>query len=146
VISLKERINDCFERSLSGKPAPEDSPEMDALLAYLDWISFPVKNIKETPWRGLPDIKISHKPDPKRGAEVYERFCSSCHMQNGQGNQSYPPLWGSESFNSGAGMNRVETLAGFTYYNMPYQTPMLTKQESLDVAAYITSQDRPKLK
>src|ERR1700739_1138586 len=39
VISLQNRIQECFSRSEAGKPLPEDSSQMKALMAYLDWLS-----------------------------------------------------------------------------------------------------------
>ena len=35
VTSLQERINDCFQRSMNGKPLPFDSAEMNAIMAYI---------------------------------------------------------------------------------------------------------------
>jgi thiosulfate dehydrogenase len=142
-ITLVERINNCFERSMSGHPAPENSSQMKALIVYMDWISSPVKEIKDTPWRGLPELETKHIANAKDGAQVYQRFCAECHGPKGKGDEKYRPLWGPTSFNDGAGMNRLETLASFVFYNMPYQTPMLTKEQALDVASFIVSQERP---
>ncbi len=56
----------------------------------------------------------------------------------------FPPLWGSNSFNWGAGMHRVNTAAGFIKANMPLGKPnSLSDQEAWDVAAYINSFPRP---
>ena len=41
--------------------------------------------------------------------------------------KTIPPLWGSNSFNDGAGMNTLEMLAPFIYLNMPYQQANLTR-------------------
>ena len=58
-----------------------------------------------------------------------------------------PPLWGDDSFNDGAGMARLITLANFLHSNMPhgadYRNPMLSVEEAWDVAAYVESQARP---
>jgi thiosulfate dehydrogenase len=49
------------------------------------------------------------------------------------------------SFNSGAGMHRLNTMASFVRYNMPQNAPgTLSDQESYDVAAYVLSHSRPK--
>ena len=57
----------------------------------------------------------------------------------------YPPLWGAKSFNSGAGMHRIATMAAFVRYNMPYGGPanVLSKQAAYDVSAFILSHKRP---
>ena len=58
-----------------------------------------------------------------------------------------PPLWGSDSFNDGAGMARLITAANFIHFNMPhgadYLHPQLTVEQAWDVAAYVISQPRP---
>jgi thiosulfate dehydrogenase len=54
-------------------------------------------------------------------------------------------LWGEHSWNDGAGAARVYTLAGIIRYTMPYLDPgSLTDQDAQQVAAYITSQPRPR--
>lgn len=37
--TLKERINGCMERSMNGEALPNDSREMEAMIAYLKWLS-----------------------------------------------------------------------------------------------------------
>ncbi len=59
-----------------------------------------------------------------------------------------PPLWGHDSFNTGAGMARLITLANFIHYNMPhgsdYLDPQLSVEEAWDLAAYVEEQERQK--
>ena len=59
-----------------------------------------------------------------------------------------PPLWGPDSFNDGAGMNRLITIANFVHSNMPNGTswvmPMVTPEDAWDVGAYVVSQPRPR--
>ena len=38
VVSLEERINGCFRRSMNGKPLPAESADMQAMVAYFDWM------------------------------------------------------------------------------------------------------------
>src|SRR3546814_7456590 len=57
----------------------------------------------------------------------------------------FPPLWGPDSYNWGAGMARIDTAAGFIKANMPLGKPFsLTDQEAWDVAAFVDSHERPK--
>lgn len=146
--TLAARINACFEKSINGKPLPEDGPYMQALLAYLDWISLPAAN--HTPsWLGLKPLSTNVSPDPNRGAELYIKNCALCHGKDGQGQPrkkdlSYPPLWGEHSFNQSAGMNKISTLSSFVFYNMPYGEPSLTTEEATHVASFINKQSRPK--
>ncbi|EAJ9227878.1 cytochrome C [Campylobacter jejuni] len=39
VITLADRINGCFERSMNGKRMPSDTPKMKAMLTYMQWLS-----------------------------------------------------------------------------------------------------------
>lgn len=147
--TLAERVNACFEKSMNGKALPIDSHKMKAILAYLDWISHGTPSKSIPPWLGLKELRSKHVPNAENGKVVYETYCSICHGEDGQGqprkaNLSYPPLWGPHSFNDAAGMNRLSMFASFVYYNMPFGQAFLTVEEALDVAAFVTSQPRPK--
>ncbi|MDI9874037.1 c-type cytochrome [Flectobacillus rivi] len=153
--SKEKRINDCFERSLNGKALDSTSKEMRAMVAYMDWIGSDVEK-KHTPkGTGIFKLKLLKRAaDPTKGEEVYTQKCQSCHQTNGQGilaeggkKFTYPPLWGKNSYNDGAGLYRLSNLAGYVKYNMPlgvtYQNTQLSDEEAWDVAAYINSQTRP---
>ena len=53
VNALQDRVNDCFERSMNGKPLPYDSDEMRGILAYIWWLS------KDVPTKGVRDRTVS---------------------------------------------------------------------------------------
>jgi thiosulfate dehydrogenase len=155
VESIEKRINDCFERSLNGKPLRESSKEMRAMVAYMKFLGENVKKGDKAPGSGLKDLPfLSRAADPSKGKVVYELRCASCHQSNGQGiidgiGQSYvyPPLWGPHSFNDAAGLSRISNMAKYVKYNMPlgvsHETPELSDEDAWDVAAYIESQPRP---
>lgn len=152
VISLADRITNCFQRSMNGKSPPVNSRIMNDLVNYLQWISKEVEQIKDIPWLGLPEIKSKHKPDPRAGEKIYDQYCSACHQPNGEGGgilgeedgKSIPPLWGHKSFNDGAGMSTMKMLAPFVYLNMPYQQAVLTEEQALDVSSFVLLQRRPR--
>ena len=115
VITLKERINGCMWRSMNGKNLPEDSPEMEALIAYIKFLGHWTPEGVRIAGMGL--LPLPNPPlaaDGGRGEEVYADLCTSCHKEDGQGERntlpqlgySIPPLWGDDSFNAGAGMDR----------------------------------------
>jgi thiosulfate dehydrogenase len=150
VNALQDRVNDCFERSMNGKPLPLDSDEMRGILAYVWWLSKGVPTGVEVRGRGFARVKASRAPDPDRGRTLYVERCTSCHGLDGQGRSGpngeyvFPALWGSKSFNIGAGMARLNTAAAFTKANMPLgQDNTLTDQEAFDIAAYFTQKPRP---
>lgn len=146
VITLAERIQQCFVRSENGKPLAADSKEMRALLAYTDWLSQGQPESYAFPGRGLVKLP-SLQGNVGRGAAIYTKQCAVCHGEDGAGVPPIlPPLWGPSSFNSGAGMSTVPKMAAFVQHNMPQNAPgTLSAQQSYDVAAYVNSKPRPKL-
>lgn len=155
VEGFEKRINDCIERSLSGRPLPGNSREMRAMVAYLKWVGKDVKAGVTPKGAGLPTLEyLDRAADPTKGEVHYNKYCVSCHGANGRGVKHenklewlYPPLWGNESFNTGAGLFRLSRLASFVRANMPYgvdhDNPLLSVEEAWDVAAYISSMPRP---
>jgi thiosulfate dehydrogenase len=148
--SLQERINDCFQRSMNGKALPWESKEMNALLMYMQWLSTGVPVGTEVEGRGMGKVDPALVPDGDRGKLVYAQKCASCHgaegagMKDPSGKYLFPPVWGKDSFNVGAGMARTFTAAAFVQRNMPLgQGGTLTAQEALDVAEFVTHQPRP---
>lgn len=150
IISLQQRVNDCFQRSMNGKPLAFDSDDMNAILAYMKWLSSGVPTGTNVTGRGFEKIDTALVPDRAQGKVVYAQHCATCHgaegqgIPNPQGGYAIPPLWGRDSFNVGAGMARRFTAAAFVKHNMPLgQGGTLTAQEAMDVAAFFTEQPRP---
>ncbi|MFA4977341.1 MAG: c-type cytochrome [Sphingobacterium sp.] len=155
VESLEERINGCFERSMNGRAIPENSKEMRAIITYIKNISINTVNKGRLAGQGFIKMDIPNRSaDLKHGQLVFENKCTSCHGKDGQGllqtagkGYQYPPLWGKDSYNDGAGMARLLTATRFIKANMPlgatYDSPQLKDDEAYDVAAYINSFDRP---
>lgn len=143
ISDLLSRTNSCFEKSMNGKPLPLDSKEMIALVTYYQWISKGLPIYADIPWLGIKPINIAHIPEPVDGKQVFVQQCAICHGIDGQGTLRAPPLWGSASFNDGAGMNKSENFAAFAFYNMPKTNPYLTAEQALEVAAFVSVQPRP---
>jgi thiosulfate dehydrogenase len=59
----------------------------------------------------------------------------------------YPPLWGEDSFNDGAGMGRMYTSAGFIRESMPYGAghTFSNWEDVQDVAGFMNAHKRPHL-
>lgn len=144
VATLADRINECFERSLNGKPLPPDSSTSKAVVAYIEWLSQGVPHDAKLPWRGIPRITSTRPADPVNGKRVYAARCAFCHGTDGQGTMSAPPVWGPKSYNIGAGMARVSVAAAFIKANMPRGWGwVLSDDDAYDVAAFVNSQVRP---
>ena len=144
VTTLEMRINSCFRRSMNGTPLPYDSKEMTALISYMAWLSEGIPVGTEIPERGFPPIQPTRPPDPKQGSQLFTAKCAVCHGLDSKETAFAPHLWGPQSFNNGAGMARISTLAAFIRQNMPRdQGDTLTKDEAYDLAAFIAGQPRP---
>lgn len=144
-ITLQQRIQECFVRSENGKPLPDDSLQMKALVAYIQFLSR--NGVKGKPYKGRGLVSLPKLTgNRKRGKRLYTAKCAACHQPDGAGiPNAYPPLWGPGAYNDGAGMNRVPVLAAFIQHNMPRQRPgTLTAQQAFDIAAYVDSQPHPK--
>jgi thiosulfate dehydrogenase len=153
--TIEERINGCMERSMNGKVLPIKGNEMKAFVSYLEWLSRLAPEDGNIKGQGFVSIHIpNRKVDLQNGKQIFKSTCVECHGMNGEGEMKsdlltykYPPLWGADSYNNGAGMNRVITAAQFIKANMPfgttYEAPLLTDEEAYDVAGFINQQKRP---
>ena len=140
---LEDRINDCFERSMNGRALERDGRDMRDIIAFMAFLSMGVPVGAEVVGQGIPRL-APLAGDTVRGAGIYAARCASCHGARGEGTTVATPLWGSESWNIGAGMARVRTAAAFIRQLMPRDRPgSLSDQEAFDVAAYINSRPRP---
>ena len=152
---IEDRINECMQRSMNGRPLPMESAEMIAMAAYLrslgaqySAMGTSLRKAEEPPPLKTPMRAASLEA----GQDVFRARCAQCHGTDGLGLLAttdrrkgflFPPLWGPESFNEGAGMHRVITAARFIKARMPLGEPTLSDDEAFDVAAYINSQPRP---
>ena len=153
--SIYDRVNDCFERSLNGKALDSNTHEMKAIYAYMKWLGNGIPKGYVSGGTSIMKIKyLDKEANPAFGKNVYAEKCQSCHGKNGEGQLNldkigyiYPPLWGDNSYNDGAGMYRLSSLAGFVKNNMPYgadyHNTKLTDEEAWDVAAFVNSEPRP---
>ncbi len=156
-ITLEDRINGCFKRSMNGEALALESEELKAMVAYFDWMKRETRPEDKVEGRGVGKVSRDIKPNVGNGKLIYENQCAACHGANGEGIRDaagqwvYPPLWGDESFNIGAGMARIYTAAAFVKRNMPIgfhdKFPLgqggLSDQEAVDVSAYFSHMPRP---
>ena len=146
---IEDRINDCFERSMNGKPLARDSRTMRDIVTYFAFLSYGVPVGAQVEGQGLPRLDPL-AGDTARGKALFAARCATCHGADGQGGTPAPgavvgtPLWGPHSYTIGAGMARVRTAAAFIKIAMPFDNPgTLTPQQAFDVATYIDSRPRP---
>lgn len=156
VENIEKRINDCLERSLNGKALDSNSREMRAIIAYMHWLGSKVPKGEKPLGSGISTLKnLDRAADPVKGKIVFIDKCQLCHGANGAGQRDtvtgigylYPPLWGPESYNIGAGLYRLSRMAGYVKDNMPFGVShgysQLSDEQAWDVAAFINSQEHP---
>ena len=149
VNTLAERLAGCFAYSMNGTPPPAQHKVMVALESYMRWLATGAPSGAVQKARGYIALPMpAQTPDHDRGATVYATRCATCHGTDGAGLKQgervvFPPVWGPNSYNWGAGMQQIDKAAGFLKANMPLGNPDLTEQEAWDVALYIDSHERP---
>jgi thiosulfate dehydrogenase len=155
--TIQARINGCMLRSMNGRALAEDSAEMIAMVSYLRFLADQdaatgagQRKAHEPPAFKTPDRAINLKA----GESVFEKRCAACHGRDGAGLAAapnrihgyvFPPLWGPDSFNDGAGMHRVLTAARFIKARMPLGNPDLSDSEAFDVSGFVNSKPRPEM-
>lgn len=153
--TIYKRVNDCIERSLNGTALDTTSKEMQAIYAYIKWLGEDLNKGEKPKGSGIVELPyLNRAADPEKGKNVFVQKCQTCHAANGEGQlnadgitYTYPPLWGNNSYNVGAGLFRLSRFAGYVKNNMPqgttYHAPQLSDEEAWDVAAFVNSQPRP---
>jgi thiosulfate dehydrogenase len=153
--SIEKRVNDCFERSLNGQSLAAESKEMQAIVAYILWLGKDVPKGEVPKGAGILELEfLTRAADPVKGKIKYQETCTICHGTNGEGflneignSWIYPPLWGENSYNTGAGLYRLSKMAGYIKVNMPlgatFLEPQLSDEDAWDIAAYVNSLPHP---
>jgi thiosulfate dehydrogenase len=157
VRDLVDRINGCMTRSMNGRELPRESPEMVAMVAYITSLGDVYAGMGEgrrAVHEQAPFKTPDRAADLGAGEQVFTSRCAICHGADGAGLRAtgnpadgfvFPPLWGPDSFNNGAGTHRVLTAARFIKAKMPLGEADLTDAQAFDVAAFINSKPRPQM-
>jgi len=153
--TLEDRINGCMDRRMNGRVLPLAGPEMKAFLAFTKWVSTGIPDGAKLVGAGALNVKEPGRAaDLAHGQQVYAQVCATCHGKDGLGQRAatgngyqFPPLWGPDSYNDGAGMARLLSAAAFLKHNMPFGTtyaaPVMSDEDAYDVAGFINSAERP---
>ncbi|BBP01324.1 c-type cytochrome [Sulfuriferula nivalis] len=151
VNTYSERMQGCFKFSMNGKAPPLGDPVLIALESYSYWLATGATIDPKIAGRGYPKVpKPPLAMDYARGQLVFEQNCAVCHGADGagqadaNGQPNFPALWGSKSFNWGAGMGSIKNAVGFIKANMPLGLGgTLSDQQAWDVAIFMDSHERP---
>lgn len=157
-VTLENRINLCFTHSLAGRAIPEDSIEMKAMAAYIEYLSRGVpKGAKLIGEKEMVVEEPKRAANLVRGQEVFKEQCAVCHGDDGLGKRvgvvgdrkgyEFPPLWGPDATSESASMFRILSAFQYIYVNMPFgqatwDRPALSKDDAYDVAGFMISHPR----
>jgi thiosulfate dehydrogenase len=149
VITLEDRVLNCFMRSCNGTRPPLGSEVSVAVTAYITSLSqdLPIQMNRVRPVGpgAIKPLAIkSSQSNLQRGATLYASRCADCHRADGLGDKENPPVWGDQSYNDGAGLASVDNLAAWLKVAMPLDEANLTEEQALDIAAYVNSHERPR--
>jgi len=161
----RTRARDCGLECGGEVNLPEDSYEMDALIAWMAAVrdgiypgegllipAFKTKDdVDRIPGARVPlfhDV-LDMQGDAVRGKALFSNRCAVCHGKDGQGQWGgeggyrIPPLSGDSSFSHAGGPLMVPVGAAFIHRNMPLSEPgMLSEQQALDIMAYVATLPR----
>lgn len=149
VVTLEDRILNCFMRSCNGVRPPLGSKVSIAIQAYITWLSQgePMRMNAQRPVGPRAVPHLAAKPNSgslERGRSLYAERCADCHLSDGKGDTDNPPVWGERSYNDGAGLAKVENLGAWLKVAMPLDDATLTEQEAIDIAVFVNSHSRPR--
>jgi thiosulfate dehydrogenase len=157
VISLEQRALGMF--GAGAVPIKVDTPEFQAIMAYLRWLGRETKQGAAMDGTGLMPIEpIARAADPKRGKVLFQAKCQACHGADASGQRKpdfdvgggylFPPLAGDDTYDNAGHMFAVPLLARYIAASMPlgatYDKPQLTTAEALDIAAYVNDDSMPR--
>lgn len=160
----RTRARDCARHCGGEINIPEDSKEMDAIIAWLKVVrdgiysgeGLLIEEFKtETDVASIPGARLplmagvmEMQGQPSAGKKHYEQLCASCHGKDGLGKWAgddgyiFPPLAGEAGFSNAGGPVMIPVTASFIQRYMPLANQRMEKQKALDIMAYVASFER----
>ena len=156
VVTLEDRINGCFMRSMNGKPLAKDSAEMQAMIAYMKWLAQDVPHGAKVQIENAWPIDMKLTPNPERGKSLYAAQCAAAMAPTAKERRTAPATLFSRR--CGAMSPSISArawppqAAAFIRNSMPMgvnthgawgEGDVLSDQDAVDVAEYFTHMPRP---
>jgi len=157
VISLEQRALGMF--GAGAVPIKADTPEFQAVMAYLRWLGRETVPDAAMVGSGLMQLQpVARAADPMHGKALFESKCQACHGADAAGQRQpdfavgggylFPPLAGDDTYDNAGHMFAVPLLARYIAASMPlgasHDKPQLTAAEALDIAAYVNDDSTPR--
>lgn len=145
VLTMHERINICLRRNLRAAALSPDDPRMEALVAYIAFLSRGVRLGSMVEGQGDDTLSV-RAGAAAAGRVVWKEQCAGCHGARGQGTARGGPVWGPRSFTATSEMANWATFAGFLRGHMSAggRRSALTDRQVADVASFVLRQTRGK--
>lgn len=143
VLTVHERVNICLRRNLRAPALRPDDPRMEALVAYIAFLSRGVRLGSMVEGQGDDTLSV-RAGDAAAGRVVWTAECASCHGAQGQGTARGAPVWGRRSFTATSEMASWPTFAGFLRGHMSAdgRRSALTDQQVANVTSFVLRQAR----
>ncbi|MBM3906604.1 MAG: c-type cytochrome [Gemmatimonadetes bacterium] len=143
VLTVHERINVCLRRNLRTTAMRPDDPRMEALVAYIAFLSRGVRLGGSVEGQGDDTVTVA-VGNATEGATVWRAKCAECHGASGQGTPKGGAVWGRKSFTIASEMANWQTFAGFLRGHMTdaNRRNLLSEREVADVTSYVLRQGR----
>jgi len=152
VVTLSQRIQECFIFSEHGIAPPLNGHTVRAIDAYAHYLAYRRGNVMvgyPSPGTGYVAPLKTTAGSAVAGRAEFASHCAVCHGAHGQGglvgpHLYAPPLWGPWSFAVGAGMGKPAMAARFIWANMPYgHGRSLSPQVARNIADFVDNHARP---
>ena len=143
VLTVHERVNICLRRNLRAPALRPDDPRMEALVAYIAFLSRGVRLGSMVEGQGDDTLSVV-AGDFAGGRLVWKSDCASCHGPRGQGTPRGGPVWGRRSFTATSDLASWATFAGFLRGHMSAggRRGALTDQQVANVTSFVLRQGR----
>ena len=143
VLTVHERVNICLRRNLRAPTLRPDDPRMEALVAYIAFLSRGVRLGSMVEGQGDDTLSV-RAGEAAAGRLVWKAECASCHGAQGQGTARGEPVWGRRSFTATSEMASWPTFAGFLRGHMSAdgRRSALTDQQVANVTSFVLRQGR----
>lgn len=145
VLTVHERVNLCLVRNLRAETMRPDDPRMEALVAYIAFLSRGVRLGSQVEGQGDDTVTV-RAGNSSEGAQVWRAQCAACHGAAGQGTPKGGPVWGRRSFTAASELASWPTFAGFLRGHMSAggRRSTLTDQQVANVSSFVLRQGRPR--
>jgi len=159
IYTNRMRVARCYAHSINEILYGSNSEYYKLLTLYMAWIAekngLHIGQNRDS--RGIQNVRgtAARHASIIAGQKSYAEKCQICHGPAGYGTDRYdaipaftpPPINGGEAFVHTATLSYSSRLASFLLNNMPpgatHENPLLSPQEALDIAEFISVQTRP---